>query len=216
MSTISSYVPPTDAIATALPLPGFDKQPLVAEVLGAEATATTYLINCRPGTDSNDCGVYNASVTVGPWASMTLPPGAAATGVLDFHISRPDPEDPFEFSIHCLMSRSVAQECTTINIGGNNDGHPTVTFTSSDMLDAIGLATIEYQDVTITAGQALLEAAATATPTTDAEASGSQTGDAAAASGSGDSGSAAPIWGVSRWVAAGALVVVALANGITS
>jgi hypothetical protein len=59
---------------------------LVAEVLAADATATTFLLNCPSGTDGNDCGTYNESVVVGPWAKPTPPPDAS-TGVYDVEVN---------------------------------------------------------------------------------------------------------------------------------
>lgn len=42
---------------TSMLIYGADPQPLVASVVGSDATATTYSINCPPGTDSTDCGM---------------------------------------------------------------------------------------------------------------------------------------------------------------
>ncbi|KAL4732013.1 hypothetical protein ACLX1H_001018 [Fusarium chlamydosporum] len=167
----------TTALSTSLPLlfGGDDSQTFVAEVLGADATATTYLLNCPSGTDGNDCGTYNNSVTVGPWASKTLAPGAASTGELDLFITVPseDKEGDWRFSVHCDMSRTIAKKCTTINIGGNNDGTPTATLTNSDDLEEFELT---HVPVVITAGLDLLnakhtgvsEVSATTTATTTA------------------------------------------------
>ncbi|CAM1503624.1 Fc.00g012150.m01.CDS01 [Cosmosporella sp. VM-42] len=163
------------AIVTSLLIPLTDPQPLVAEVLGADASATTYLLNCPSGTDSNDCGTYNESITLGPWASRTLPPGAAGTGLFDLSIDMKDTEEEWKFSIHCEMSRTVAQECTTINIGGNDDGSPTATFSSPEELEDQDLATFAYMPVTITAGQDLLTAFTTAAATDSTSISGQST-----------------------------------------
>ncbi|KAF4976016.1 hypothetical protein FZEAL_7272 [Fusarium zealandicum] len=158
------------SLVTSLLLPGYGEQPLVAEVLGADATATTYLLNCPPGTDSNDCGTYNNSITLGPWASKTLPPGAAKTGEFDVYITMPGYEEPWEFSMHCEMSRTIPEKCTSINNGGNNDGSPTVTLYSSDGLEDFEF---EYAPVTITSGLELLTASRSgsqkAGATTDAQ-----------------------------------------------
>ncbi|KAI5459418.1 hypothetical protein BGZ63DRAFT_361906 [Mariannaea sp. PMI_226] len=159
------------AIPTSLLLPDiFDPQPLVPKVLGAGPAATTYLLNCPPGTDSNDCGTYNMSVTLGSWAVKTIPPGSAKTGEFDLRVS--DAGEPFELSVHCEMSQSLAEACTTINIGGNNDDAATATFSAESNLESNGLATFQYVPVTITAGQELL--VASDSPTTDAKSSTSQ------------------------------------------
>lgn len=152
-------------ITTSLLLDGVGTQTLVAEVLGADATATTYLLNCPSGTDGNDCGMYNGSVTVGPWASQTLPSGAKETGNYDFSMSM----DTFQFSLHCEMSKTVAQKCTTVNIGGNNDDTPTLTISASDLEDYSFI----YVPVTITAGQDILSSATAKATTSDTQASSS-------------------------------------------
>jgi hypothetical protein len=168
----------TTRFSTSLPLPGYGTQSLVAEVLGADATATTYLLNCPPGTDGNDCGTYNNSLTIGPWASETIPAGAASTGNLDIFITMPseDKEYDWRFSVHCEMSKTIAKDCTTINLGGNDDGSPTSTITVSDELREFDLT---HLPIVITAGLDLLsakhtglpEASATATKTSEEDAS---------------------------------------------
>jgi hypothetical protein len=64
-------------------IPGADLQPLVASIVGSvqissclprdftdssqDATATTYAIQCVPGTDSSDCGISGVvTLTEGP------------------------------------------------------------------------------------------------------------------------------------------------------
>ncbi|KAI0126842.1 hypothetical protein BJ170DRAFT_420898 [Xylariales sp. AK1849] len=133
-------------------------QTLVAEVLGADPTATTFLLNCPSGTDSNDCGTYDESVTIGPWAQATPPP-SASTGVYDVHISM---GTEWLYSQHCEMSQTVPVTCTTTNIGGNDDGSPTFTFATVDPTD--GILGWEYFPVTITSG---LEKLASATASSE-------------------------------------------------
>ncbi|KAK7403998.1 hypothetical protein QQX98_010225 [Neonectria punicea] len=152
----------SSSTVTSILLPQFEFTSLKAAVLDADATATTYLLNC-PWDDpdyeySDSCGTYNNTVTVGPWASKTLSLGAAKTGVWDLYINMPSISPPWTFSVHCEMSRTVAQECTKINIGGNNDGTPTVTVTSPDGLEDLELDAFSYIPITITAGQELLAA----------------------------------------------------------
>lgn len=144
------------SLVTSLLFPDgfFDPQTLVVQVLHAQPTATTYLLNCPDGTDSNDCGTYNVSVTLGPWASKTHSPGADITGAFDLFIT--DSWDPWKFSVHCEVSGTRGQECTTVNIGGNDDGHPTAVITSPEELDEDGFATFAYYPVTITSGLELL------------------------------------------------------------
>ncbi|KPM45955.1 hypothetical protein AK830_g654 [Neonectria ditissima] len=150
------------SIITSLLLPRFDTTPLMAAVLGVDTTATTYLLNCpwdeADFEESSSCGVYNNTVTVGPWASKTLPPGTAETGVFDLSVDRSRYLPPWEFSIHCKMSRTVAQECTTIDLGGNSDVIPTATLTSPDSLKDQDLFRFSHTPITITAGLELLAA----------------------------------------------------------
>ncbi|KAI8652047.1 hypothetical protein LRP88_11044 [Fusarium phalaenopsidis] len=128
---------------------------LVAKVLGAEPSATTYLLGCTLEPDGRDCGRY-AAVTLGPWASETPPLGVARTGDFDLYIT--DSIEPWKFSIHCEMSGTVPQKCTTINIGGNDDGHPTATFGSEEDVEEEGFGGFGYATVTITEGLELLAA----------------------------------------------------------
>ncbi|RSL89602.1 hypothetical protein CEP51_001140 [Fusarium floridanum] len=126
---------------------------LLAKVLSAEPSATTYLLNCTPEPDGRDCGLY-VTVTLGPWASETPPPSAARTGDFDLYIT--DPVNPWRFSLHCGMSGTVPQKCTTINIGGNDEGRPTATLESEEDLEEQGFAEFGYATVTITEGLELL------------------------------------------------------------
>ncbi|KAF5657675.1 hypothetical protein FHETE_10280 [Fusarium heterosporum] len=182
----------SSALTTSIYMMGDPGMPLVADVLGADATATTYLLNCPPTvTDSNDCGIYNMSVTIGPHASKTLPPGAASTGDFDMFMSMPDDEHDFKFSLHCDMSRTVPTECTTINLGGNDDGHPTQVFSGTK--DNAMMFPFAYVPVTVTAGQELLNAKHTGAA--EAVTTGTDTQTASGATKTGDtetSGEATP------------------------
>ncbi|CAG1967346.1 unnamed protein product [Fusarium graminearum] len=184
----------TTRFSTSLPLPGYGSQSLVAEVLGADATATTYVLNCPPGTDGNDCGTYNNTVTVGPWGSKTIPAGAATTGNLDIFITMPsDDEDDWKMSVHCKMSHTVAKACTTINLGGNDDGSPTATVTASDELEMFDLT---YAPVVITAGLDILNAKHTGVPEASATTTkGSEEGTATPTTTSGASTSFTRVFG---------------------
>jgi hypothetical protein len=231
MSLTSSYIAPSGALVTRLPLPDYGTQVLVAEVLGAEATATTYRIGCPPGPE-DECNIYINTVTIGPYASETLPPGAAETGNFGLLFTRDDFVSLWSFQ--CAMSRTVAQDCTVITVGDAASGtadapSSTTTVTDTEDLEAAGVATLKYSDVTITAGQEFLEAAPASTTgvessagqtsgsqTSASQTSGTETGTAAASgTGGADDGSAASVWGVSRWAAVGALAI-ALVNGSMS
>lgn len=150
-------------------------QTLVADVLAADATATTFLLNCPSGTDSNDCGTYNETVVVGPWAKPTPPP-AASTGVYDLEINM---GSEWFFHLHCDMSSTVPVDCTTTNLGGNDDGSPTATFTSIATDDSnLGWA---YAPITITSGLELLASATAAAESGSAVSSGATSTDSTTA-----------------------------------
>jgi hypothetical protein len=136
---------------------GGDSQTLVADVLGANPTATTFLLNCPPGTDSDDCGTYNDTVVIGPWAKPTPPPDAT-TGVYDESLTI---TGEFTFNLHCEMNATVPAVCTTTNIGGNDDGSPTATFSSPQSDD--GIVGWGYYPITITSGLEKLASATEAT-----------------------------------------------------
>lgn len=59
---------------TSLLIPDVDPQPLIASIVGSDTTATTYAIECVPGTDSNNCGIPGVfTLTAGPsTAAYTL------------------------------------------------------------------------------------------------------------------------------------------------
>ncbi|KAH7120596.1 hypothetical protein EDB81DRAFT_814458 [Dactylonectria macrodidyma] len=139
-------------LTTSLLMPGFDSQLLVAEVLAADATATTYLLNCRQGSDQ--CGIFDNTLIVGPWASKTLPPGAASTGELNYRII--ESINPWLYSIECQMSHTVPLACTTTNSGGNDEDRQTATFTGTEAIEDELHITMTFSSVVITAGQELL------------------------------------------------------------
>lgn len=48
-------------------IPGADPQPLVGSIVASDATATTYALECAPGTDGSDCGFPGVfTLTEGP------------------------------------------------------------------------------------------------------------------------------------------------------
>ncbi|KAH7139685.1 hypothetical protein B0J13DRAFT_67029 [Dactylonectria estremocensis] len=151
-------------LTTSLFMPKFDPQPIVAEVLAADATATTYLLNCRQGADQ--CGIFDNTLVVGPWASKTVSPGAATTGELNYRIT--DSYNPWLYSIECQMSHTVPLECTTTNSGGNDEDRQTATFTGTEAIEEELHITVTFTQVIITAGQELLIPTSSASETSEA------------------------------------------------
>ncbi|KAJ5088385.1 hypothetical protein N7456_012001 [Penicillium angulare] len=45
-------------------LPGFDAQSIDAKILGSSKSMTTYMLNCPPHEDSNDCGLPDTGLQV--------------------------------------------------------------------------------------------------------------------------------------------------------
>ncbi|KAH6963274.1 hypothetical protein DER45DRAFT_552716 [Fusarium avenaceum] len=165
---------------TSLLLPSYSGN-FVAEIIGANPTATTFVLDCDLEKNKEDCYVTQRTIVVGPWADKSIAPGASTTGIYRESFVA---EEGYSFSTQCDMSRTYAKTCTTINVGttdaGRNDGgSPAATFSHStdtafDMFyyDA-GYGAFNWVPVTITAGQEHLHAAraassAEATPTSDA------------------------------------------------
>ena len=150
-----------------------------AEVIGADPTATTFILDCDYDkyATSEDCHVTSQTFIVGPWADKTLSPGAPETGIFrKIYTQEPyDDYDGFEYSAQCEMSRTYASICTTVNIGGNAYFGETATFPRSTGTDydgfyrMAGYGGFSWVPVTITKGQKYLAAAAEATPTSDSE-----------------------------------------------
>jgi hypothetical protein len=64
---LAGAVVAAQSTTVSLLLPYGDAQTIVASVVAADSTATTYLFGCAPGTDSNDCGYPSSqTVTQGP------------------------------------------------------------------------------------------------------------------------------------------------------
>ncbi|CAJ0546662.1 Ff.00g012890.m01.CDS01 [Fusarium sp. VM40] len=213
------------SLTTSIYIMGDPGYPLIADVVGADVTATTYVLNCQPPTatgenddddeDDYDCGLYNMTVTVGPHASKTLPAGAASTGSFDMFMSMPDDEHDFKISLHCDMSRTVLKQCTTINIGGNDDGHPTATFSGTK--DNAMMFPMAYVPITVTAGAELLEATHTgAAKATTTATDGQTAADATKTGGASSAESGTETSGASSSVARflGALSVAGIAAAL--
>ncbi|KAL3473007.1 hypothetical protein BJX99DRAFT_234559 [Aspergillus californicus] len=106
---------------------GADEQPLAASIIGNDATATTYSINCTPGTPGDECGM-------GP--GMTLIAGADTTRFIF------DDGEAFQYTAACSVKNSRAV-CTE-SAGGSEANFPGVSTTTTD---------VELMAVTVTAGE---------------------------------------------------------------
>ncbi|RAH72478.1 putative GPI anchored protein [Aspergillus aculeatinus CBS 121060] len=134
-----------------------DPQPLVASVMGVAATATTYYINCPPGTDSSDCGM-------GP--GLTVIAGPQTTSYL-----MEEPDEDFYWSVACSLQGTTTGSCVEMasGTGANFPGTSTIPLDTDDI--ASGL-----MPVTITAGAGSITASGTASATASITATGTGTG----------------------------------------
>ncbi|CAJ0544537.1 Ff.00g036660.m01.CDS01 [Fusarium sp. VM40] len=149
-----------------LPPTGFAE--LHGRVLNADATATTYHLQCPPKDSS--CSDVDETITLGPWAEKTLARGAEPTGTMDLQLSYTSSYEPtavgktraelvtWTYSLHCEMSRSVAQQCT-VTQGPVKDiselrqsNYPAQTYTDKSGLAEIYGPTYAYAPITLTAG----------------------------------------------------------------
>ncbi|TVY44861.1 hypothetical protein LSUB1_G001873 [Lachnellula subtilissima] len=120
ISTVSLYIP------------GADFQPLVASVVASDATATTYAVQCKPGTDASDCGFPGVfTLTEGPaTAAYTLTPEKDENGTLALCVFFGPSAGYFD----CSLDSTVSAVCTE-SFGGteaNDPGMSTETFSGTD------------------------------------------------------------------------------------
>ncbi|KAM0232305.1 hypothetical protein ACHAP5_010764 [Fusarium lateritium] len=156
----------TTVTSLLLPPTGFAE--LHGRVLHADATATTYHLQCPPNNSS--CSDVDEIVTLGPWAEKTLTQGAEGTGAMDIRLSYTSAYEPtavgntraevvtWTYSLHCEMSRSVAQQCTVtqgpvkeISELRKSD-YPAQTYTDKAGLAEIYGPTYSYAAIILTAG----------------------------------------------------------------
>lgn len=144
---------------------GGDNVSIKGEVFEAEATGTQYMLRgCKP--DDAACEYQTAFVELGPWASKTLPAGAAETGVYDVHGT----VDGTLYSSVCDMSRSVIVTCTVSKQWGFGDSTTyTMTRTKGETRTDF---TLSYHPVTLTGGLQKLASASTAVASSKASSAG--------------------------------------------
>ncbi|RSL67652.1 hypothetical protein CEP53_002894 [Fusarium sp. AF-6] len=151
---------PSTAV-TSLLWPAGDNISIKGEVFEAEATGTQYMLRgCTPRDTA--CEYQTAFVELGPWASETLPAGAAETGVYNVHGT----VDGTMYSSVCDMSRSVIEKCTVSKQSGFDDSTEyTITRTKGETGEEF---TLLYHAVTLTGGVEKLASASTAVASTKA------------------------------------------------
>ncbi|KIW02785.1 uncharacterized protein PV09_05847 [Verruconis gallopava] len=159
-----------------------DPQTLVASVISANPSTTTYLVGCPTGTDQNDCG-YNPPETVIHAGSVY---GASVTAG----------EEQFTMSYECTVyTTSGSSAVCTTSAGGASANFPGVSTTTVTGTD------VSFLPVTVTSGASLLASSTAAKATSEA---------ASAGAGSTTSPNSAPTVGVGMGIAGLAAVVVAL------
>ncbi|CAJ0545060.1 Ff.00g085330.m01.CDS01 [Fusarium sp. VM40] len=147
------------SIITSLLCPADKGVTIQGEVFEAEATGTRYMLRgCKSGPDG--CDHHTAFLNIGPWASKTLPNGAAETGVYDVHGTI----DGTVYSSVCEMSRSVIESCVVSKQSGFDDS---TEYTMSRTKGEMGADfTLLYQAVTLTGGLSKLATSAETTAPT--------------------------------------------------
>jgi len=115
-------------------LPDTDPQSLVASVIGVDATATTYLINCPAGTDPSDCGYGDGATVIEGPSTLRLVFLQAGT--------------PIE-TVACDVSGSTAAICT---MSQELQGYST----NELLTTSLGPKDITFFQVAVTAGAGLL------------------------------------------------------------
>ncbi|KAL2796689.1 hypothetical protein BJX66DRAFT_335673 [Aspergillus keveii] len=144
-----------ESTVTSMFIYGADEQPLAASIVGNDQTATTYSINCPPGTDSNDCGM-------GP--GMTVVAGKDVTSWIF------DDGPAFQYTAICTVKNSKAT-CTE-SAGGPDANFPGVSTTTT---------TVDFMPVTITAGSVTETDASTTVSSTSAATSAAEASTSGAA-----------------------------------
>ncbi|KFY09665.1 hypothetical protein V492_05401 [Pseudogymnoascus sp. VKM F-4246] len=148
-------------------VPGTEDDSLVASIIGSDATATTYAINCDSNADKA-CGVEGTiTLTEGPkTAKYTIAP------VID-----PNGETAFAGKYECSLAGTTSAVCTESHGGSeaNFPGISTETYTGTDQ---------PYIPITITARA--IGANRIASPSTTGSAAGStETSETGAGAGAG-------------------------------
>ncbi|KAF4166924.1 hypothetical protein CNMCM6936_005833 [Aspergillus lentulus] len=189
---------------TSMLIYGADPQPLVASIVGSDATATTYSINCSPGTDSSDCGM-------GP--GLTLVAGPTTTV-----LKMDEPEEDFHWTVSCSVGGTTTAVCTETASGAaaNFPGVSSSIFSNNLPLMAVTITAGSGAGAGATSATASATATATTAATATATASGKSTASEDASKTSSTGSSAVSTGGMPRVTggAAGLLGAAALALGV--
>ncbi|MCJ1399919.1 Mucin-21 [Xylographa trunciseda] len=106
-------------------IPDTGTQNLVGQIIGISPTATTYLIQCPPGTNSSECGF------AGPF-TLTEGPSTVA-----FTVTEAAPAD-FTAAVNCVVSGSpITQALCTQSVAGSGAteiGSTTLQLNSTDIV----------------------------------------------------------------------------------
>ncbi|KAF5606422.1 uncharacterized protein FSUBG_6029 [Fusarium subglutinans] len=148
---------------------------LVAEVIGANPTATTFVLDCdkpkhKKNWEDGECYITKDTVILGPWADKTPAPGAVTTGIWREGTVNEDEKEGYSFSIECQMDYTVPIVCTTTNHASftfDDSRGVTATYTKHggttvDMFFYGGYGYFGWTPVTVTAGHSYLFSAKTA------------------------------------------------------
>ncbi|KAF5982357.1 hypothetical protein FBULB1_4353 [Fusarium bulbicola] len=185
----------SSAITTSLLMLEYTGIPnLVAEVIGANPTATTFVLDCdkpkhKKNWEDGECYITKDTVILGPcadktWADKTPAPGAVTTGIWRESTVNEDEKEGYSFSIQCQMDYTMPIVCTTTNHASFtfHDGRGvTETYTKQGDVDGFfygGYGYFGWAPVTITAGHSYLFSAKTASFTEASSTGVSGTGEA--------------------------------------
>ncbi|KAF5978572.1 phenol 2-monooxygenase [Fusarium coicis] len=151
---------------------------LVAEVIGANPKATTFVLDCdkpkyKKTWDENECYMTKETVILGSWADKTPAPGAVTTGIWRRGTVNEDEKEGYSVSVECEMDYTMPKVCTTTNHPSftfDDDRQVTATYTKHggttfDGFFYFGYGYFGWAPVTVTAGQSYLLSAKTAAST---------------------------------------------------
>ncbi|KAG9498216.1 hypothetical protein J7337_011111 [Fusarium musae] len=188
---------------------------LVAEVIGANPTATTFVLDCgkpkhKKTWDENECYMTKDTVIVGPWADKTPAPGAVITGIWRDGYVNEDEKEGYSYLIQCLLSvlRPIMLRSPSEMVGGSQRRTPN---TESYLLSAKTAASTEATATSYVSGTGKAEEATTsAAETTSTNDDGVITVTGEASSTTTSSNSAGTKRALSLWAAVGIATTVVL------